>query len=252
MKLLIKILIAGIIIGVVVFYIGLTIYGKALLANIASRILQTEVKVASVKFIPNRLSLKLSTVTIPDKEIVFTEGIVHLAPLKIELQGLEIMRKLKIIEDNLSLCAWPEDLLSRSRTWQVVLNFKNVDLAAISSIYPDIWSYGFTDGTLDGKMDGIYCDEQKCEFYGLFHFYNMIYDESVTERRGGILGISAEEIVRFIQDNDGSIDLDFGYKGPLNELNNPSMYRPGPKIMRSLGVYLIKKVSQKNPAVMSR
>ena len=51
------------------------------------------------------------------------------------------------------------------------------------------------------------------------------------------------KIVEFIKAHNGSIDLDFTYKGPLNELNNPLRYRPGPKIIRTLGAYLIKKIS---------
>lgn len=240
MKLLIKTLIAGIVVIVLVVYIGLAIYSKPLLTNIASRVLHTDIEIARVKFLPKRLALQLDRISIPEWKMVFHKGVIHLAPLKLHLQGLQITKELTLREDKLSFRVQAKELFSKPSIWDVNMTFKNVDLIDLSSIWPEVWSYGFSKGTLDGIIDGTYSGKN-CKFYGVLHFYNMVYNEPSTERPKGPLGIPIEEIVEFIQDNNGSIDLDFTYKGPLDDLNDPFRYRPGPKIIRSLGTYLIKK-----------
>lgn len=243
MKLLIKVVIVSIIVIVLVLYLGLTIYGKGLVTNIASGVLHTDVEIARVKFVPLRVALQLYEINIPKWKMIFPKGIIHLVPLRLQLHGLETMKELEISEDKLSLRVQAKNLLFKQRIWKFALDFKNVDLLDLSSKWPEAWSWGFTSGTLDGKIDGVFSDEKGCRLYGLLHFYNMAYDESGSVESKGPLGIPIEEIVEFIDAHRGSIDIDFTYKGPLNELNNPSRYRPGPKIIRSLGAYLIKKIT---------
>lgn len=245
MKLLIKVVIVGIVVIAFILYFGLTIYGKALVTNAASQILHTDVEIAKVKFVPLRLALQLERVNISKWNMRFPEGIVYLVPLRVEFHGLEIKRELEILKNEFSLKVNAKSLLSKPRIWKVDLVFTGVDLADLSSMWPDVWSYGFSNGILDGKIEGTFSDSdgKDCKLYGLLHFYNMVYNESDTTKPDGPLGIPIEEIVEFIQVNDGAIDLDFAYKGPLDELNNPFRYRPGPKIIRALGTHLIRKVS---------
>lgn len=221
MKLLFKFIILLIILALVV----LSVWGEWLLEKAGAYIFQTTVDINKVKFMPHRLIFNLYGINLPEKNILIPRGAIFLFPPRLEFYGLKVMGRILLAENGFSLN------VSRHKYWEISVLFKGLDLSKMD--------YGFTKGVLSGTVDGIY-SKGNCELYGVLYLNNIIYSGT----NGGIMGISPDEFKKIIETRNGSLELDFTYKGPIGGLTELYRYRPGKKTLALIKTYLIEKVKK--------
>lgn len=239
MKKLIKSIFAFIVVLILVAYLTLSFFSKPLIISVFSKILKTEVTISSVKFAPLTLDLSLSKISIPEKKITFHKGTIHLIPLKLNLKGLDIKKDISILDDKIILQVWSENIFKQE--WGLKINIKDLNLMDLYSLWPQSKSYSVPGGVLGGMIEGDYT-EGICNIYGVLSFMDIRFDDSTGKENNKIFGISMEDIKEFADDNNGTLDFDFYYTGPVSELNNPFRFRPGDKTIEFLSACLIKKI----------
>lgn len=208
---------------IILILIVLSIWGGWLLENISTHILQSDVDINQVRFIPHRLEFKLYGINLPEKDILIPTGRIFLFPPRLEFYGLKVMDKILLGERGFSVS------VTRRKYWEINLLFKGVDLGKLD--------YGFEKGGLSGVVDGIYTGGN-CEFYGVLYLKDIIYSDSDNV----FLGISSDELKELIEIYNGKLELDFTYKGPIGEITELYRYRPGKKTMGLVKRYILKKV----------
>lgn len=220
MKLLIKIFF---LLAIVLFTI-LIIWADPILEKAGSRILNTPVKINQVRFSPAKLCFELYGIDIREKNILFPSGELHLILPGLKLHGLKLMENI-LGEKNFCM------EISRHRNWEINIFVKGADLSRAG--------FGFEKGEISGDIEGIYRDGS-CILSGIMRLKNVVFSDTDSE----FLGMSAEEFEEILKIYKGEVELDFTYRGPPDEIDNPSNYSPGRKSINLLAAIAIVKLSK--------
>ena len=230
MKLLIKIFITVI---VVLFLLMVIPYfwGRPLLEKAGSLLLQENIVIDRVCFIPHRLSFQMQTVRIPGKNVVFPQGVLRLIPLQLECSGIRFADKISLQPGGFSLN------IRSGRAWQVAVAFTDISLSRLDG--------KFGQGEIQGKIEGGY-DKGLLDLYGVVRLTNLSYNDN----EGSFLDISPETLQDLLQNSGGQLSLDFIYQGPVDKMDELYRYRPGPKTLDLLRTYFAgaaaRSINKKN------
>lgn len=222
MKLLIKIFFILIIIIIIALYL----WGDFFLEHVGSYALRTPLDIREVRFLPHRFIFKLYGINLSEKRIFIKEGVLSLIPLRGEFYGLRLADKILLRERNFSLD------ISRHNGWEINLFFKGVDISKFNR--------GFEKGKVNGTVEGVY-SRGNCALYGILYLNNIVYSDSEES----FLGISSEDLKKLIEIQGGHLELDFTYKGPINEFDQLYRYKPGRKTMNLIKKYIVDKFLSK-------
>ena len=102
--------------------------------------------------------------------------------------------------------------------------------------------YGIERGAVSGSVTGYYSPKEErffleCDLY----CKDLDYEDTSLLPKFSVFGISSDKFYEVIADNDGVIEIDFTYQGPLDEFDQLFHYRPGQKTISLLSGLLFKK-----------
>lgn len=218
MKLLIKSLMLLMGVLVLVFFL----WPGPILERIGTYLLNTPVKIDKAWY-GRYKGFKLRGIGLHEKGVFFKSGAINIIPPALELSGLKLTDK--IILDEKKFYA----KIIRKKNWDVTILLRDVDLSK--------FEYGFEKGKADADIGGI-CKEGICDVYGILRLEKIVYSDS----NSSFLGISSEEFQKLMEDNNGKIELDFTYKGPLDGLDSVSNYSPGRKTFQLVASIVMQKM----------
>lgn len=221
-----RLLIRSFILLVVVILIILTLWGGLILEKVGSHFLDTSININRFKFIPYKVRFYLYGINLAEKDIIIPVGTISFIPPKIEFYGLRFANNIILSEKKFSA------YISLHRNWEVDIFFKDIDLNKLD--------YRFKNGIASGHINGIYTN-RNCEFHGMLKMDKLVYSDSETV----FLSISSKELDELIKTHNGTLELDFTYKGPVDEINELHRYMPGRKTIGLVRDLLLNKISSK-------
>ena len=159
MKLLIKIFIAVIILLLLLMAISY-FWGGSLLEKAGSILLGENIIINRVYFTPHRLSFVMKEISVPGKNIYFSQGVLRLFPLYLECHGLRFGDKVVLSPGEFSFS------IRRGGGWRVAAVLDNIALSRLDQ--------KFGPGEVRGDIKGGY-DKGQLDLYGVVHLSNLSY-----------------------------------------------------------------------------